>query len=186
MCQALASDPNLAGKKINVMGTSQGGILMRGYLERCNNPPVKNFIAWVSPMMGVYGVPKVLAIIVVVFIFLKVKDLMGWFILFKVGKVEYLNVTLDAIADCCVYDDWAQDLFSFAGYWRGIPQVSPSRVGLSSHSSRMRRRSLQPRGIRGEEDLPFGHQQREAREESNLQGTHPVARKLHHELLLGG
>lgn len=79
-CQALAADPNLVGG-INVIGVSQvcgasyllyllswsqscviqGAILMRGYLERCNNPPVKNFIAWVSPQMGVYGVPNVQA-----------------------------------------------------------------------------------------------------------------------------
>jgi hypothetical protein len=58
ICKALAADPNLAGG-INVLGTSQGGILMRGYLERCNNPPVKNFISWVAPMMGVYGCPVV-------------------------------------------------------------------------------------------------------------------------------
>jgi len=32
---------------------------MRGYLERCNKPPVKNFVAWLSPQMGVYGVPLV-------------------------------------------------------------------------------------------------------------------------------
>jgi palmitoyl-protein thioesterase len=91
-CQALAADPKLAGG-INVIGVSQGGILMRGYLERCNKPPVKNFVAWLSPQMGVYGVPLV-------------------------GQYEYLNVTLDAIADCCIYEDWAQGLFSFAGYWR--------------------------------------------------------------------
>jgi hypothetical protein len=35
------------------------------------------------------------------------------------GSWKYLNVTLDDIADCCIYDDWAQELFSFAGYWRG-------------------------------------------------------------------
>jgi hypothetical protein len=32
---------------------------MRGYLERCNQPKIKNFISWVSPQMGVYGVPNV-------------------------------------------------------------------------------------------------------------------------------
>jgi palmitoyl-protein thioesterase len=91
-CKALAADPNLAGG-FNSIGVSQGAILMRGYLERCNQPKVKNFISWVSPQMGVYGVPN-------------------W------GSWEYLNVTLDDIADCCIYDEWAQDVFSFAGYWR--------------------------------------------------------------------
>jgi len=91
-CEALAADPNLVGG-FNVIGVSQGAILMRGYLERCNQPKIKNFIAWVSPQMGVYGVPNY-------------------------GSWKYLNVTLDDIADCCIYDDWAQELFSFAGYWR--------------------------------------------------------------------
>ncbi len=37
----------------------QGGILGRGMLERCNQVKVKNFISWVAPQMGIYGVPKV-------------------------------------------------------------------------------------------------------------------------------
>jgi hypothetical protein len=56
-----------------------------------------------------------------------------------VGHWEYLNATLDDIADCCVYEQWAQDLFSFAGYWRGAsPSIfvlllrSPRRVVHSS------------------------------------------------------
>jgi hypothetical protein len=43
----------------DVIDPIQGAILMRGYLERCNQPKVKNFISWVSPQMGVYGVPNV-------------------------------------------------------------------------------------------------------------------------------
>lgn len=91
-CQIVASDSHLAGG-FNLIGFSQGGVIARGYLERCNKPPVKNFISWVSPQMGVYGVPQV-------------------------GHISYVNVTLDALADCCIYDAWVQDLISFAGYWR--------------------------------------------------------------------
>ncbi len=82
-CKALAADPNLAGgfnsigvsqvktflDKVNLVRPAgadcvrrdpiQGAILMRGYLERCNQPKIKNFISWVSPQMGVYGVPNV-------------------------------------------------------------------------------------------------------------------------------
>jgi hypothetical protein len=39
--------------------------------------------------------------------------------MWQVGHWEYLNATLDDVADCCIYEQWAQDLFSFAGYWRG-------------------------------------------------------------------
>jgi len=91
-CKTVKSDPNLAGG-FNIMGFSQGGVIARGYLERCNDPPVKNFVSWSSPQMGVYGVPNV-------------------------GHIKYLNWTLDALADCCVYDRWVQDIMSWAGYWR--------------------------------------------------------------------
>eukprot|EP00005_Dracoamoeba_jomungandri_P001287 CAMPEP_0174252088 /NCGR_PEP_ID=MMETSP0439-20130205/1713_1 /TAXON_ID=0 /ORGANISM="Stereomyxa ramosa, Strain Chinc5" /LENGTH=300 /DNA_ID=CAMNT_0015332581 /DNA_START=34 /DNA_END=936 /DNA_ORIENTATION=+ len=93
MCSLLQDDKNLTGKKINLIGFSQGGILSRGYLEKCNDPPVKNFISWVAPQMGVFGVPEV-------------------------GHIKYLNWTLDEIADLFIYDKFFQDLLSFAGYWR--------------------------------------------------------------------
>ena len=37
------------------IGMSQGGLLGRGYVERCNMFPVINLITWVSPHGGVYG-----------------------------------------------------------------------------------------------------------------------------------
>jgi len=37
------------------IGMSQGGLLARGYVERCNKYPVINLITWVSPHGGVYG-----------------------------------------------------------------------------------------------------------------------------------
>ena len=92
LCDELKADPNLKGG-INLIGFSQGGPVTRGYLERCNDPPVHNYIGWVSAQAGVYGCPQA-------------------------GHIRYLNWTLDEIADCCVYDSWAQDEISFAGYWR--------------------------------------------------------------------
>jgi palmitoyl-protein thioesterase len=92
-CEAVAADPNLAGG-MNVIGVSQGGLLSRGFIERCNNPPVKIFVSWLGPMMGIYGIPG------------------------TIGHIKYLNVTLDDIIDCCIYDRWVQDLLSFPGYWR--------------------------------------------------------------------
>eukprot|EP01088_Endostelium_zonatum_P020424 TRINITY_DN7513_c0_g1_i2.p1 TRINITY_DN7513_c0_g1~~TRINITY_DN7513_c0_g1_i2.p1 ORF type:complete len:244 (-),score=42.35 TRINITY_DN7513_c0_g1_i2:101-832(-) len=92
LCHELKSDPHLRGG-INLIGFSQGGPITRGYLERCNDPPVKNYIGWVSPQGGVFGCPQA-------------------------GHIRYLNWTLDEIADCCVYDSWVQNMVSFAGYWR--------------------------------------------------------------------
>jgi len=87
-CEDLAADPELKDG-FNIMGFSQGGVVVRGYLERCNNPPVYNFISWVSPQGGQFGCP---------------------------GIVNWTWV--NDIADCCIYDSWVQDLLSFAGYWR--------------------------------------------------------------------
>lgn len=63
-------------------------MITRGYLERCNNPPVRNFISWVSPQGGQYGVPK----------------LGNW-------------TSLDYLFDCCAYDTGIQETLAFAGYW---------------------------------------------------------------------
>jgi hypothetical protein len=46
----------------------------------------------------------------------------------QVGHWQYLNVTLDEIADCCIYQNWAQNLLSFAGYWRGNHSLSTFTV----------------------------------------------------------
>jgi palmitoyl-protein thioesterase len=37
------------------IGLSQGGLLARGYVEKCNIYPVMNLITWVTPHAGVYG-----------------------------------------------------------------------------------------------------------------------------------
>eukprot|EP01137_Pigoraptor_chileana_P011287 Opistho-2@61897 len=58
LCRQLKEDTNLAGG-FNLLGVSQGGLVARGYLERCNDPPVHTFISWVSPQAGQYGVPIV-------------------------------------------------------------------------------------------------------------------------------
>jgi hypothetical protein len=54
-------------------------------------------------------------------------------------------VTLDEIADCCIYQNWAQNLLSFAGYWRGNHSPSaPSPLSSSSPSSRSTNRQRCP------------------------------------------
>jgi hypothetical protein len=33
--------------------------------------------------------------------------------------VPYINTTLGTLVGTFIYSEWAQHLFSFAGYWRG-------------------------------------------------------------------
>jgi len=94
LCDELKADPQLqVPGGVNLMGVSQGGLLMRGFVERCNDPPAHNLILWVTPNAGQFGVPGI-----------------------------HVNTTFDAwleeIVDCCVYDSFVQNLISFAGYWK--------------------------------------------------------------------
>lgn len=41
----------------NAIGYSQGNLLIRGYIERYNDPPVLNFISMHGPLAGVAGFP---------------------------------------------------------------------------------------------------------------------------------
>lgn len=42
----------------NAMGFSQGNLIIRGYIERYNSPPVLNFVSVHGPMMGVGALPQ--------------------------------------------------------------------------------------------------------------------------------
>jgi len=53
LCDAIYNTPQLANG-FNFIGMSQGGLLARGYVERCNKFPVRNLITLVSPHGGVY------------------------------------------------------------------------------------------------------------------------------------
>lgn len=50
------SDPRLANG-FNAVGYSQGNLWLRGYVEKYNAPPVKNWISVNGPFMGVAGFP---------------------------------------------------------------------------------------------------------------------------------
>ncbi|KAJ3175505.1 ATP-dependent DNA/RNA helicase [Geranomyces variabilis] len=52
VCGSLAADPNLAGG-FNAIGFSQGGQFLRAYVQRCNNPPVRNLITYGAQHAGV-------------------------------------------------------------------------------------------------------------------------------------
>ncbi len=50
------SDPQLA-KGFNAVGYSQGNLVIRGYIEKYNDPPVFNFISMHGPLAGVGSFP---------------------------------------------------------------------------------------------------------------------------------
>jgi palmitoyl-protein thioesterase len=54
VCSDLANHPILStAPAVNAMGFSQGGQFLRGYVERCNNPPVRNLITFGSQHNGI-------------------------------------------------------------------------------------------------------------------------------------
>jgi len=55
----IQADPKLKDG-FNMIGFSQGGILIRGYVERCNDPPVRQLISVGGPNMGVASLPQCL------------------------------------------------------------------------------------------------------------------------------
>ncbi|TDH73100.1 hypothetical protein CCR75_004725 [Bremia lactucae] len=50
-------DPHLANG-FNAIGFSQGNLLIRAYIERFNDPPVRKFISFHGPLAGVGGLPR--------------------------------------------------------------------------------------------------------------------------------
>ena len=54
LCSTIYAIPALENG-FHFIGMSQGGLLARSYVQRCNRFPVKNLITWVSPHAGVYG-----------------------------------------------------------------------------------------------------------------------------------
>ncbi|GAB0138084.1 hypothetical protein EsDP_00006329 [Epichloe bromicola] len=54
VCDQLASNPILStAPAIDALGFSQGGQFLRGYVERCNRPPVRNLITFGSQHNGI-------------------------------------------------------------------------------------------------------------------------------------
>lgn len=56
LCQQLSQIPALR-RGFNAIGLSQGGLLMRAYVQRCNQPPVYNLITLGAPMDGITRLP---------------------------------------------------------------------------------------------------------------------------------
>ncbi|EER24662.1 Palmitoyl protein thioesterase containing protein [Coccidioides posadasii C735 delta SOWgp] len=54
VCKQLESDPILStAPAVNALGFSQGGQFLRGYVERCNSPPVRNLVTFGSQHNGI-------------------------------------------------------------------------------------------------------------------------------------
>ncbi|PWY87508.1 palmitoyl-protein thioesterase precursor [Aspergillus heteromorphus CBS 117.55] len=54
ICAQIAADPILStAPAINAIGFSQGGQFLRGYIERCNTPPVHNLVTFGSQHAGI-------------------------------------------------------------------------------------------------------------------------------------
>jgi len=96
--RVVQADPNLKDG-FNLIGYSQGGLIARAYIERYNNPPVHNFISWVAPHGGVFGVPQVNQLCPDV-------------------DCPWLNYLFDELLDGNWTSDWLQKYFSFSTYWK--------------------------------------------------------------------
>jgi len=60
VCDQVRKDPNLANG-FNAVGFSQGSQFLRAYIERCNDPPVFNFVTMGGQHMGVADLPSCLS-----------------------------------------------------------------------------------------------------------------------------
>lgn len=53
VCDQLAAHPILStAPAIDAIGFSQGGLFLRGYIERCNNPPIRSLVTFGTPHNG--------------------------------------------------------------------------------------------------------------------------------------
>lgn len=57
VCQLLKNDTSLKAG-FNAIGFSQGSQFFRAYVQRCNDPPVRNLITLGGQHQGVFGMPK--------------------------------------------------------------------------------------------------------------------------------
>ncbi len=89
---AIQSDPKLKDG-FNFVVHSQGGLVARYYLEKCNNPQVLTYISWGSPQQGIFGLPGTF------------DDRFKW--------LDYM----EGYAHHILYSKAIQKIVGFAGYW---------------------------------------------------------------------
>jgi len=92
VCAELATNPNLTNG-FNAVGFSQGSQFLRAYIERCNSPPVYNYVSIGGQHQGVYGLPKCPGV--------------------NETVCEYIRELLDEGA----YWSWVQSFLVQAEYW---------------------------------------------------------------------
>jgi len=93
-CDQIKSDPKLKDG-FNLIGYSQGSLVTRGYVQRCDGgPQVYNYITWSGPHGGQFGIPVA-----------------EWTWVFK----DIWEM---------MYDKDIQDHISFAEYWRDPYELS--------------------------------------------------------------
>ena len=56
-CESIRENGPVLSGGFNLIGISQGGLLARGYVQKCADFPVRNLITWVAPHGGVYPYP---------------------------------------------------------------------------------------------------------------------------------
>jgi len=88
-CSHVLSDPKL-NDGFNLIGFSQGSLIVRGAVERCSFPNVYNLITLSGAHAGIYGLPY----------------------------LDSLPYALREIVTKYAYNPFAQNLVSVAGYWR--------------------------------------------------------------------
>merc|ERR1711990_1400559 len=94
VCDLIANDPLLANG-YNGIGISQGGLMLRGVVQRCPQPPMRNLATFGSPHQGVFGIPECEA---------------------GVGNVLLCELVRQLIS-LGAYEPWIQDLVAPAQYW---------------------------------------------------------------------
>ena len=92
-CKTVRDDPNLK-QGFNMLGFSQGSVIVRAAVERCSLP-VYNLITLSGINAGVFGVPN----------------------------LQSLPVPFRELISDFVYEDAIQDVISVAGYWRDPYQL---------------------------------------------------------------
>lgn len=52
-CRSIRNDPDFIGKEINIVGISQGGLISRGIIEKCEGLDVHTYFTFGSPQAGI-------------------------------------------------------------------------------------------------------------------------------------
>jgi palmitoyl-protein thioesterase len=99
--EKVRKDPKLAGV-FNAFGLSQGNSVIRGYIERYNNPPVKHYLSVHGTIMGVSGFPNCN----------------------PAGVLGSICDTLDEVLGDLAYTELVQNILFQANYFR-----DPTRMG---------------------------------------------------------